>query len=414
MKTTRIPFYKVLISSLVFLIIPLTALGSGFRIPEISITGLGTSNALVANSQEPGALPYNPSGTAFHDNNTLVAGVVHIDYDLSVDPAGGSETDNTGKKTFLVPNLFLASQASDKWSFGLAINAPFGLETRWPDETFPTFAGAADGLEPEHSKIKMININPNLSYRAGENTSVAFGILFYDVSSLVFNTQGLLVSGAGTGYGWAVSGMHKTGNWSFGASYKSSVETDLKGTYDATGLGSTASAASAKLEFPDMLQIGAHYQINQAWGIELDVERTGWSSFDQIDIHHSSPGISSPTTSTNNWDDAWAYRLGAIWQINANNQLRFGYSYDQTPQGDDRFSARVPDNDRQLFSIGYAHDFQSWSLEAGYMYVKVDDRNFNTSVPYGTYGTDANGTSAYNGTYKNTVQLIGLGISTTF
>ena len=32
---------------------------SGFRIPEISTLGVGTSNALVANTTEIGALPYN-------------------------------------------------------------------------------------------------------------------------------------------------------------------------------------------------------------------------------------------------------------------------------------------------------------------------------------------------------------------
>ena len=38
-----------------------SAQASGFRVPEISVLGTGTSNALVANTNELGALPYNQS-----------------------------------------------------------------------------------------------------------------------------------------------------------------------------------------------------------------------------------------------------------------------------------------------------------------------------------------------------------------
>ncbi len=34
---------------------------SGFNVPEISIGGLGTSNAVAANPKMLGAVPYNPS-----------------------------------------------------------------------------------------------------------------------------------------------------------------------------------------------------------------------------------------------------------------------------------------------------------------------------------------------------------------
>ncbi|MEX2365235.1 MAG: hypothetical protein WD601_01425, partial [Pseudohongiellaceae bacterium] len=37
------------------------AFASGFRIPEVSTVGTATSNALVANTTETGALAYNPA-----------------------------------------------------------------------------------------------------------------------------------------------------------------------------------------------------------------------------------------------------------------------------------------------------------------------------------------------------------------
>ena len=94
----------------------------------------------------------------------------------------------------------------------------------------------------------------------------------------------------------------------------------------------------------------------------------------------------------------------------------FGYSYDESPQPDSNFSARVPDADRQLLSIGASHTFGgSWTLQYAYMHVMVDDRTVNSSTPYIPGTTpDPNGTTAYNGKYESKVDIIGLSISKTF
>lgn len=385
---------------------------SGFRVPELSTIGTGTSNAVIANTTELGALPYNPAGMSFHEGKGLVGGLTVVNYELSVDPEGGSPTDNIGDENFYIPNVYAMARGNGPWSFGLAVNAPFGLETHWPDETFPSFAGAADPLEPALSRILMVNINPNFAYRIDDSSSFAFGVDLYNVQDLRFNTQAVKISGKGSGIGFNLGYMKKLGALTLGLSYKSAVEADLKGSYDPSALGSNPSLATAKVEFPDMLQIGAHYQVNQAFGIEFDVERTGWSSFDSIEISHASAGLTSPTTSTNDWDDAWAYRLGAIYQLSPKTKLLFGYAYDETPQPDAHFSARVPDNDRQLFSVGATHDFGGWTLEGAFMYVTVDDRTVNSSDTFA--GGDPNGTTAYNGEYENTVSLFSIGASMKF
>lgn len=398
---------------------------SGFRVPELSTVGTGTSNALVANTDELGALPYNPAAMSFHKGKGLVAGVTYIGYDLSVDTTsqGGGPTDNVGEDSFLVPNLYFMAEGYGKWSFGLGINAPFGLETNWPAGTFPSGFPPVGGppplsaLEPEHSKIEMINVNPNLAYKIDDNTSIAFGLMHYHLRDLIFNTQAIKINGNGSAFGWNLGFQKIVGDWNFGLSYKSSVDVDLSGTFDAIAAGAPAAlAARASIEFPDMIQAGVFYQATEKLGIEVDVERTGWSSFDKIDITDATGG--PLTDSTNNWDDAWAYRLGAIYQLNPKTKLLFGYAYDETGQPDAYFSARVPDNDRQLFSIGMTHDYNDWTVEASYMHVVVDDRTINSSIDYPTQAaggnTDPNGTNAYNGTYESSVNLLSVGVSKKF
>ena len=155
-----------------------------------------------------------------------------------------------------------------------------------------------------------------------------------------------------------------------------------------------------------MLQLGIRYAFNPSWAVEFDFERTEWSSFDRIVIISGSP--TSPTINTNNWEDANAYRLGVSYMASANTRLRFGYAIDETPQTDSAlFSARIPDADRQNFSIGIAHNFGSWTLDAGYMFIKIDERTVNSSIPF--IGGEANGTSVYNGVYKSEAHLFGLG-----
>jgi len=379
------------------------AWASGFRLPEASIAGLATSNALVANEKLLGAIPYNPAAMAFHDGTHVIAGAMLVQPDLSVTPEeGGPNVTSVGKDNIFVPNAALTARLDEQWSWGLLINAPFGLETTWPEGTFPKFAGPLEPAHPTHSNIEMLNFNPNAAYRVNENTSLAFGLDFYHVMSVALDAAGANVGGTGSGIGVNLATMHTAGPWSFGGSYRSAVDADIDG---AVG----PAPATTEVNFPWMLQVGAKYQPSDKWAVELDIERTGWSRFDVIEI--DSPFPAAQATSTNNWDDANAYRIGGIYQLSDKTQLRLGYTFDETGQPEEHFSARVPDADRQLLSVGFAHEFGGWTLEGGYMYVKFDDRTVDNTAPP---AADPNGTSAYNGEYESNVNLFGLGVTKKF
>jgi long-chain fatty acid transport protein len=401
-------------------IIASTASASGFRLPELSVAGTALSSALVANPDLPGALPYNPAVMSFHKSGQVSAGVVFIEPDISADPALGNKANSQGKDVIPVPTLYVSKAINPQWSWGVALNAPFGLETDWPAGTFGTFAlggPSVAALEPAHSKLELLNFNPNVAYQINSHTSIALGIDNYIVKKLIFNSQAIKIEGDGRDYGWNFGLLHKQDRWSVGLAYRSSVTVKVKGTVDATGVGSTASSGSAEVEFPSMLQLGGRYQANKMLALELDIEKTYWNSFDTIEIKHSSPGITNPITSSNNWDNAMVYRLGATYDLSAGNQLRFGYAYDKTPIQDDFFSVRVPGNDRQTFSLGMAHQQGKWTLELGYMYVQADKRKVASSKSFlaGLPGnTDPNGSDAFDGTYELKAHLIALGINTQF
>jgi len=389
---------------------------SGFRVPEGSIAGLGLSNALVANPNEAGALVYNPAAMAFHPGKTLSSGIMVIDPTNEVTNGAGT-TEADGKDQFVKPDLYYMDHINSQWSWGVSVGSPYGLETKWPAGTFPNYgatlpsppfpAGSVlppQSFAPEKSKIEMVNVNPNISFKFNPDTSVAFGVDYFYVNQVNLNTTGVEIEGDGDAWGWNIAIMHRAGPVTLGMSYRSSVDTDIDGS--VSGFGASGGATTS-VEFPATLQLGIHYQINPEVAVEFDYDRTEWSSFDKVTVNHSNPVVPNPVVSENNWGDSEAFRLGVIYDMDPVNQLRFGYSYDNTPQYDAYFSARVPDADRQLFSIGYQRDMGGWNLEAAYMYVKVDDRTVSEFPSPPSFGLS-------DGKYESYVHLFGLGLNMTF
>jgi len=392
---------------------------SGFAVPENSIAGVGLANALVANPHELGALTYNPAAMAFQDASSFTLGVIGVAPDIGVKTASGSH-GSKGRSLIPVPAFFGALKIDDTWSLGLGVSGPFGLDTEWRLGTFPTLSQPTTAaLHPTLSELEVVDIAATASYRIHEHASVAAGIDYYSANKLKFNTTLIDIQGTGDAWGWNLAFLYDLERWSVGLSYHSDAKIIADGKFQPfppAGPG-TAIPAEANVDIPWRLQLGARYAVNDALALEFDITRTGWSNFKQIKVKATGilPSGSVLTTSSNDWKDANAYRLGLTYQVDPKIQLRFGYSYDQTPQDNDHFSARIPDADRQLFSIGLDYGLQDgWGLEAGYMYVRFKDRNYNSPVPFGSYGSDPNGTDAYNGKYNADVNLFGLGIRKSF
>lgn len=403
------------------------AQASGFSVPEISVAGTATSNALVANPELFGAVPYNPSLAAFHPGTHASGGINVVHAESRVTPAIGTPADFQGQDNVPIPNLQITHQLNDTITLGLGTTVPFGLSTNYPTGTFgvlaavdpdgPTNPGppptgvvfSAGALQPTESKVEVIDISPTVAFKVGEHSAVAIGIDYYWAKEIVFDAQQVKNNGDGSGWGWNLSASHVAGDLSFGASYHSRAIVDITGT-SVIGLAGAA-PASAKLVLPWRAQIGVRYRVNPQLALEADVTRIGWNSFNTLRINNAI----SPVVSTNAWEDANAYRLGGTYDLDDRTQLRFGYTRDMTGSGDDHFSARTADADRHLFSLGIGHKVsKDLELEAAYMLVRFDDRTLATSTAFGTYGSDANGTSAYNGTYETTVHILGVGLRKSF
>jgi len=402
-----------------------SAQASGLSIPELSVAGLGLSNALVANPEDFGAVAYNPAALGLHARSGLTAGLVLLEPSLDVTTASGHH-DSQHADILWAPDLQGSYRLTDRWTLGLGMNSPFGLESEWEVGTFPVLSTplAAETppgpLHPTQSKLELFSIVPAVAYRLDEGLSIAVGLDYYNLHKVDFDTAGATIRGDGDGFGWNLSMLYSAGPLSLGACYHSAATVAGKGDFMVinpvlTVLGKASQPIAADLHLPWRLQIGVGYALSERLRAELDLERTGWSEFDTVDFISRTDGSLVSRTS-NYWDDSNIYRLGLTYRLSPQTRLRFGYAYNESAQTVDYFSPRTPDSDRQIFSIGVAQGFgDDWEVEAGYMYVMFDDVHYQGVRPFNpAISTDPNGTTAINGDYKAHVHIFGLGVSKVF
>jgi long-chain fatty acid transport protein len=411
---------------------PSPARAAGFWLPEASTAGLGTANAMVANPHETGAFAYNPAAMGFHDASSLSVGTALIGPSFSVETATGKH-DSQGAEWLVTPlfqGMFKLSQA---WRLGLGLTVPFGLETHWRDGTFPALSGTLTlpvpppltpnvprGNHPTISELEILDFSPTAIHRITDDLSLSGGFDIYWARTAQLNSTAGQLSGDGVGLGFNLGALYRQGSWSLGTAFRSASTLGLEGDYQPlsqtlVALKRLAPAQSAELDvgLPWRLQLGARYAFNDRLAVEFDLARTGWSEFKALKVEGKKTGALI-FSDTNDWDDANAYRLGMTYQWRPETQLRLGYSYDETGQGDDSFSARIPDNDRHLFSVGLAQMLgHGYSLEAGYMYVVSQHRDYRGGIRY-TAGSALNGSDALNGDYAMDAHLIGLDLVKVF
>jgi long-chain fatty acid transport protein len=406
------------------LVVNTSVQASGFAVPELNIAGLATSNALVANPDTLGAISYNPAAMSFHEGSHAMFGTILVQPGMSVDQGSGF-TDSDANELVPIPIATAHDKMNEDWALGISLNAPFGLETDWDVGVFKDQYPLGSPI-PTKTLLEVVAFSPSASYKLNDQASVAFGVDYYWMKKVIFNSKindnsaypsFNLEGDNGRGAGLNLGGLLMIEDWSFGINFHSSSKIKVKGNLDdetgnlqAQGLSGNVTSS---LELPWRLQLGTRYHATKKLAIEFDYTRTGWNKFDTLDVKSKEYG-STIFTSVNAFNNANAYRLGVTYDYTQATQLRVGYSYDESPQQEKYFSPRVPDADRQLFSLGLGHRFSDdWTVEIAYMYVDFEDRTIDSNTA-AIPGQELNGTAAVNGTYESTVQLFGVGITKTF
>lgn len=403
MKTSRF-VGKVVLAVLVAvlgitLLPPVVAHASGFQFSELSATGVATGNALVADADDLGAIPYNPALMAYHPGHELLAGLVLVDAHEAVRPATGGERSGQASMPRFSPNgdYFVTGPHA---SAGIGIDTPYGFITDWPANTF--FTGGA--AQPLATKLTVYDLHPMVAAR-WRGFALGAEIDYYNVRELLLTSPGAQLAGGGDQAGYSLGLAYRASGWTLGARYRSAANVRVDGDINGT-------PATGVLPLPWSFQAGLSRALSSRATLEADFQRTGWNRLQQLVV--TGPGGAALSTSTFGWTATNAYRVAGSYRLPGGVTVHAGFAYEQNPAPDARFSARLPVGQERLFSLGASQKMGPWSLDAGLGYAVIPDRLVASTVAPGTYGSDLNGTSAYNGRYRTRAYLLGVGLTRHF
>ena len=404
---------------------------AGFALIEVNARGQGNAYAgATAHTTDASTIFFNPAGMMLLQDDHLVL-ASHLIMPKSDFSNNGSSTaavlggapltgdeDDGGFNAF-VPNLYWVKTLENEMKFGLGVNTPFGLATKYDDDWVGRYHGVV-------SDLKTINFNPSLGYRFNDKVSFGGGLdvmlAHVELSSAIdfgaicvasFNPAtcaGLgslpqqadgfvefeadnfdeLAIGFNFGLMFELSKQTKVG-----VSYRSEVDIDVDGEADFTVPASSSfvfannvfidSGVSAKVALPASLSVSVAHQADKITYL-ADITWTGWSSFEELRIEYDNENQPDSVT-TEDWDDSMRYSFGIDYQYSDKMILRSGIAFDETPvPSAERRTPRLPGNDRTWLSFGVSYVYsQAMSFDIGYSHLFIDDaeinNEFESSIP---------------------------------
>ncbi len=396
---------------------------AGFSIFEQGSKSMGMAMAFTAQADDPSAIFYNPGGVAFLDGQHFSLGATLVTSTegsfRGVDPSPGAGARGEQEPLFETPpHFYWTRQMNERWRFGLGLTSPYGLTTEWKNPA--QFPGRYLSTK---AALKAFDLNPTLAWQATPSLGVGFGVLvrFSDVEldryvpsrspitgQLVDVGKVNLKSDFNEGYGFTVGILHKWNeSFSWGLSYRSRVKVDYKGdgrfTQILTGIPPFDAAIAhvipfdqnlaieTSIEFPDTASLGLAFALSAQSKLEIDVNWTGWASFDQVPlVFVDAPQFSQ--TLPERWKNVMNYRVGYRWEQGAANEWRVGAYYDESPQPERFVGPLLPDANRKGLTLGWGHRFAGGkTLDLAALYLPFEDRKVrvNDNNFLGDYKTTA-------------------------
>jgi len=404
------------------------ALAAGFALNEQSISGMGTSFAGRSSSADDASTVFgNPAGMALLKREQVSFGVAAINAKTDIKDASGvpptGSNDGDMVPVTAVPMGYYVKPIDDKWALGLGVYVPFGLITDYENG----FQGRYFG---DYSEVRVITVQPTVSYRFNEKLSVGFGPTINRIDGQLESAVPPLagtsdsrvkIKGDDTALGFNIGMLYEfSPHTRAGLTYHSKVDYKLEGDTEITGsdlaLGSFGAYgkydASLDLETPESIDLSLTHELNDQWTIYGGATLTRWSRLESIVVENEgvAPGPASGLFGTiseeQDWHDTWSYALGAAYKLNKQWTLRTGVALDQSPTNNTHRSPRIPTGDRTAVSFGLAwNPTDDMTVDLAYSYLWEEDTKISQASA--TRG-------AYNATYENSAHGFGAAMTYRF
>jgi long-chain fatty acid transport protein len=386
------------------------AFAGSFYLQEQSVRGAGRAFSGEAADRGVGSMWWNPAAIARSGREVSVGmHAIKIDSEVKnngsyVTYPGGANVPVTNPRNTnvdpiesgLVPNFAFATPVGDRFAVGVSVAAPYNFTTKYEQASFTRY----DALT---SELRSANAGLTVAYQVNDWLDIGAGLdaqyVKAKLTSALPNLSPLLPDGSNTlegdgwDYGWNVGAQAHAGAWDFGLSYRSKIEHELEGDITIAGLlgplagSNVATAGKASFNTPWFASASVRYAVNDKLTLNAQVNRIGWSEFEAIDVEYAGGGDSIHQ----NYKDVTTGAIGLDYAISDKTTLRAGVGYDPTPTRDSLRTARIPDADRWLISVGGSTEVAPGvTFDAGLTYIAFsdseifDDRTFYAGTPAAT------------------------------
>jgi long-chain fatty acid transport protein len=362
---------------------------------------------------------YNPAGLVLlQENEVLVSGVGVF----PVTKISGLSTYNTdglppyeqsftrlpGGQEAVVPAIHASHPLGKRAVFGLSIVSPFGLSTKWEDDSPVRYAATLTKLTTVDLAPEMgVLLTDHLAFGAGLDlqwASVKFDAVAGSPAALqyiqkfgispvtpsTYDSSSINEGGSfGVGFHTGLMGIYNQNHTRIGINYQSAVSHRFEGHSTLTGRLAdmaltnphaayfTDDLYSNYVSLPDILSLSLYQDLTKRWAFLGSVVYTGWSSFKTIELYNvAGYSVESSTQSPINivtpqdYRNAWRAALGLNYQVSERWLMRIGGGYDETPTVDAERDIRLPDGNRWALSIGSHYQATpALGFDLGYTYL---------------------------------------------
>ena len=395
------------------LFLPHAATAGGFYLQEQSVRGAGRAFSGEVADQGSQSLWWNPAaigGTEGVDAQVAVSAILPRGDVDNVNtlivrpgqppaPVGGEQRSRNPINNGVLPSGAIAVALSSEVAVGVAVTSPYSFTTNYAADSWARYSA-------DRTKLRTYDIQPSIAFTPVPQLSVgaALNVEYADasLSNYLPNLSPLLpdafqrLKGDGWDLGWSAGAQYRAGAITLGASYKSSVRHELKGSVETSGLlGPLAArnsvvATRARFRTPWQATFGARLAVSPRVTLNGQAVRFGWRKFDAIRL-----AAPLDTAIPENYRNTWSFAGGVDYAVSPDWTVRGGVQHDQTPtQGGSR-DARVPDSNRWSFAAGTSYAVsRAVTIDGAASYVAFKDASIDRL------------TAAYAGTAAQTPILV--------
>jgi len=370
-------------------------MAGGYKIPEQSLNSMALGAAYVAHTMGADTAYYNPANMSFMDaDKNYLEGAITLahlpsnKYSLQFPYSGESEDEN-----LVIPTMHYVApmiEGMEEFRWGVSLVVPGGLTKRW--ETPFQKASA------EEFTLKIIELNPSMSYKVSEDFSVGAGVrVIYSEGIVKSNSRAANaidprtpstardMNGDTVEFGYNLALTYKpTSDIILAATYRSNIDMKEEGTatigVDPYGILYDGDA-NVEIPLPAALNLAISKTWNNQLTLEFNYERTFWSKYETLDFDYPGyggwnvpPAFSAPIPK--NWDDTDTFRVGATIKMDNKITAMVGFALDETPAPESTIGFELPDSDAKIFSMGFRYQqTEDISWGAAFLYDSKDKIN---------------------------------------